>query len=174
MRAGTNIPDADALIARHDVGCPSCGHSLRGITVDLCPECGRPFDRQTLAFVSSDLGLSILFQTPVAMLVLLAANLALGIELLWAVRAAAAVAATDIMAFVLIIARSALLLAFLAPAAVCVYHLLGEPTLNPRATAASMSVSAMGNRTGREQVAWAAAWLVTLLGVLLWAVGLLL
>ena len=29
--------------------CPNCGYDLRGIASTLCPECGQPFDRDTLA-----------------------------------------------------------------------------------------------------------------------------
>jgi hypothetical protein len=32
-----------------DAQCPQCGYSLRGLTEDRCPECGKPFGRQALA-----------------------------------------------------------------------------------------------------------------------------
>lgn len=35
-------------IAAADVFCPHCGYNLRGIESQICPECGKPFDRATL------------------------------------------------------------------------------------------------------------------------------
>ena len=29
--------------------CPQCEYNLTGLTQDLCPECGRPFDREEIA-----------------------------------------------------------------------------------------------------------------------------
>jgi hypothetical protein len=33
-------PALAALLQEHDVPCPCCGYSLRGLTSDRCPECG--------------------------------------------------------------------------------------------------------------------------------------
>lgn len=66
--------DPDELLKRHDVPCAGCGYNLRGLAADVCPECGRPFDREAMSYSSEDMGLESLTQTWLAMGIMLVVN----------------------------------------------------------------------------------------------------
>lgn len=48
----TQLPSADASPepAEPELFCPNCDYNLRGLPTDICPECGKPYDRETLLF----------------------------------------------------------------------------------------------------------------------------
>lgn len=115
--------DPDELLRRHDVLCEGCGYNLRGLAADVCPECGRPFDRAAMTYASADMGLESLTQTWLAMGIMIAANVGMW---LWA-------PSVD-RSGVLGVAERLCALTFLLAALPCFHALSGSPDVEHRRT----------------------------------------
>ncbi len=55
MHELSKMTDGDTWVKKVPPSCPACGYILVGVPKNICPECGRPFQRRRVEQFASDL-----------------------------------------------------------------------------------------------------------------------